>query len=206
MLLWSNMSPYGAPTQWWRVARDHIDSSGLYQLRRVFMMHEWSTSELLSRAIICIQQDDKEHSALNHHAALKGLNISNVKVSFLPHYIHYTDTGGHNWLSGSGRYRRHPRRGHPPYIMAAIRWGRCIYPGKLRNKYWTEEDRIWHSSQDTKNALNITGLASVGSSCGVLYRPSSLCNLSCMNTHPHPARPTQKIFRLQNLVNSDEPS
>ena len=50
------------------------DPFGVSQLRRVGMMLECSTGELLARAAF-MHHDDQEYDALRYHAALKGLRV-----------------------------------------------------------------------------------------------------------------------------------
>ena len=50
----------------------HADSSLVCEPRRVGMMHEYSTGELLATAAF-VHHDNKRHDALKHSAALKEL-------------------------------------------------------------------------------------------------------------------------------------
>ena len=50
----------------------HADPSRLHQPRRVGMRYKCRGGELLTRAAI-MHHDDKWHSTLKHHAALKGM-------------------------------------------------------------------------------------------------------------------------------------
>ena len=58
----------------------HAEPTGVYQPRRVGMMHECSTGKLLARAAF-MHHDDKWHNALKQYAALKGLIESVSTVS-----------------------------------------------------------------------------------------------------------------------------
>ena len=51
----------------------HADPSGVFQPRRVGLVLECSTGELLARAAF-MHHDNQGHDALLHHAVLKGLS------------------------------------------------------------------------------------------------------------------------------------
>ena len=60
----------------------HADPLGVSQPRRVGMVLECSTGELLASAAF-VHHDDQGYDAFRHHAVLKGLRASSTSEGFV---------------------------------------------------------------------------------------------------------------------------